>query len=200
MRSGTSRPKRVQVDGVAFVWLYVVGSVVLWGPVAIVWTVVRGDRPEWAWVNARAADGPLPHRLPAGVQRGYERGDLNLGSPAGPGDRPPADLRVRRARAGRPTGCSGGRGRPGRDRGNPAHLARRATQTRLDAGWCHLGVTTGVAIAAYTLWDDHAVNALDVPPLPDLRARPAPPAPRPHPAARPSPRAPADRVARGPRR
>ena len=28
------------------------------------------------------------------------------------------------------------------------------------------GIGTGVAIAAYTLWDNHAVNALDVPPLP----------------------------------
>ena len=30
-------------------------------------------------------------------------------------------------------------------------------------GW---GAATGVAIAAYTLWDDHAVNALAAPPLP----------------------------------
>jgi drug/metabolite transporter (DMT)-like permease len=34
--------------------------------------------------------------------------------------------------------------------------------TRAGVLW---GIGTGVAIAAYTLWDNHAVNALDVPPL-----------------------------------
>ena len=40
---------------------------------------------------------------------------------------------------------------------------RRAGSTRAGVVW---GIGTGVTIAAYTLWDDHAVNALAVPPLP----------------------------------
>ena len=42
--------------------------------------------------------------------------------------------------------------------GAARHEARRA-------GLAY-GIGTGAAIAAYTLWDDHAVNALAVPPLP----------------------------------
>ncbi len=158
--------KRVEVDGVAFVWLYVVGSVLLWGPVAIVWTVVRGDRPEWAWVYAGVLTALFHTVYQLVLQRGYERGDLNLVYPlargTGPlltfvfavlvlGDRPDAVavVGVLAVIAGILLISLGGPRRPG--------------SARAGVAW---GVATGVAIAAYTLWDDHAVNALDVPPLP----------------------------------
>ena len=100
------------------------------------------------------------------LQRGYERGDLNLVYPlargTGPlltfvfavlvlGDRPDAVAvaGVLAVIAGILLISLGGPRRPG--------------STRAGVAW---GVATGVAIAAYTLWDDHAVNALDVPPLP----------------------------------
>ena len=50
---------------------------------------------------------------------------------------------------------------------------------RLDAAGVAWGVATGVAIAAYTLWDNHAVNALEVPPLPYFVLGLLLPAPRP---------------------
>jgi drug/metabolite transporter (DMT)-like permease len=42
-------------------------------------------------------------------------------------------------------------------------LGGRAVHGRAGAGW---GLATGATIAAYTLWDNHSVNALHVPPVP----------------------------------
>jgi drug/metabolite transporter (DMT)-like permease len=159
--------KRVDVDGVAFVWLYVTGSIVIWGPVAVVWVVVRGDRPGWAWLYAGALTAFFHTIYQLVLQRGYERADLNLVYPlargTGPlltflfavtvlGDRPAAVAiaGVLAVVAGVLLISMGGPRRP-------------TGSTRTGVAW---GVATGVAIAAYTLWDAHAVTALHVPPLP----------------------------------
>jgi drug/metabolite transporter (DMT)-like permease len=158
--------KRVEVDGVAFVWLYVAGSIVVWGPVTVVWVVVHGDRPTWAWVYAAALTAFFHTIYQLVLQRGYERADLNLVYPlargTGPlltflfavtvlGDRPDAVAvaGVLAVIVGILLITLGGPRRPG--------------AIRTGVAW---GVATGVAIAAYTLWDAHAVTALDVPPLP----------------------------------
>jgi drug/metabolite transporter (DMT)-like permease len=158
--------KRVQVDGVAFVWLYVIGSIAVWAPIAVVWTLVRGDRPDWAWVYAGLLTALFHIVYQLVLQRGYQLGDLNLVYPlargTGPlltflfavtvlGDRPDAVavLGVLAVIAGVLLISLGGPRRPG--------------STRSGVLW---GIATGVAIAAYTLWDNHAVNALAVPPLP----------------------------------
>jgi drug/metabolite transporter (DMT)-like permease len=158
--------KRVDnLDGVAFVWLYVVSSVVLWGPVAVVWAVVQGDRPTWTWVYASLLTALFHTVYQLVLQRGYERGDLNLVYPlargTGPlvtfvfavtvlGDRPDAVAvaGVLAVIAGILLITLGG--------------PRTHGSTRAGVLW---GVGTGVAIAAYTLWDNHSVNALAVPPL-----------------------------------
>jgi drug/metabolite transporter (DMT)-like permease len=158
--------KRVDnLDGVVFVWLYVVGSVVVWGPVALVWAVVQGDRPTWTWVYASLLTALFHTVYQLVLQRGYERGDLNLVYPlargTGPlvtfvfavtvlGDRPDAVAvaGVLAVIAGILLITLGG--------------PRTHGSTRAGVLW---GVGTGVAIAAYTLWDNHSVNALAVPPL-----------------------------------
>ncbi len=158
--------KRVEVDGVAFVWLYVAGSILVWGPVAVVWVVVHGDRPTWTWVYAAALTAFFHTIYQLVLQRGYERADLNLVYPlargTGPlltflfavtvlGDRPDAVAvaGVLAVIVGILLITLGGPRRPG--------------STLTGVAW---GVATGVAIAAYTLWDAHSVTALDVPPLP----------------------------------
>jgi drug/metabolite transporter (DMT)-like permease len=42
-------------------------------------------------------------------------------------------------------------------------LGGHASRPRAGVAW---GLGTGATIASYTLWDNHAVNALDVPPVP----------------------------------
>ena len=109
--------KRVDGDGTAFVWLYVVGSTVLWVPVAVVWVVVKDERPDWSWVYAGLLTAVLHIVYQLVLQHGYNRGDLNLVYPAGPRNRAAGDLRVRgrgARRAPRPPG--GGRHGAGRAR------------------------------------------------------------------------------------
>jgi drug/metabolite transporter (DMT)-like permease len=158
--------KRVELDGVAFVWLYVVGSVVLWGPVAVVWVVVQGERPSWSWVYAGALTAVFHIVYQLVLQHGYARGDLNLVYPLARGTGPLLTFVFAVAVLGERPDAVAVAGvfavvagilliSLGGPRG---HGSRRAGVV-----W---GVATGVAIAAYTLWDNHAVNALAVPPLP----------------------------------
>jgi drug/metabolite transporter (DMT)-like permease len=158
--------KKVSVDGVAFVWLYVVGSVVLWGPVAVVWAVVHDERPHWSWVYAGALTAAFHIVYQLVLQRGYEKGDLNLVYPLARGTGPLVTFVFALTVLGeRPDAVAVAGvlavivGILLISLGGP----RTHGSTRAGVFW---GVGTGVAIAAYTLWDNHAVNALDVPPLP----------------------------------
>jgi drug/metabolite transporter (DMT)-like permease len=160
--------KQVAIDGVTFVYLYVIGSVVLWVPVAVVWVLVAHDHPSWTWLYAGALTAAFHTVYQLVLQRGYERGDLNLVYPlargTGPlvtfvfavtvlGERPStvAFVGVLAVVTGVLVISSGGAG--GEHRGS----------TRAGVLW---GVGTGVAIAAYTLWDSHSVTDLHVPPVP----------------------------------
>jgi drug/metabolite transporter (DMT)-like permease len=156
-------------DRVAFVWLYVVVSAALWTPIGIVWAVAAGERPTWWWLGAALVSALLHVVYQLALQRGYAEGDLNLVYPlargAGPlltfvvavvvlDQRPdPAEVAGVVAVVGGVLlisfGGLGGGGRPGAERAGVV--------------W---GLATGATIAAYTLWDNHAVNALDVPPVP----------------------------------
>ncbi len=158
--------KQVEVDGVAFVWLYVVGSVVLWGPVAVVWVVVQGERPGWAWLYAGALTAVFHIVYQLVLQHGYAKGDLNLVYPLARGTGPLLTFVFAVAVLGeRPDAVAVAgvlavvAGILLISLGGPRGLGSK----RAGVVW---GVATGVAIAAYTLWDNHAVNALAVPPLP----------------------------------
>jgi drug/metabolite transporter (DMT)-like permease len=160
--------KQVAIDGVTFVYLYVIGSVLLWLPIAIVWVLVADDQPSWTWLYAGAVTAVFHTVYQLVLQRGYERGDLNLVYPlargTGPlvtfvfavtvlGERPStvAVVGVIAVITGVLVIATGGGG--GAHRGS----------TRAGVLW---GVGTGVAIAAYTLWDSHSVTDLHVPPVP----------------------------------
>lgn len=158
--------KKVQVDGVAFVWLYVTGSLLVWGPVAIVWVVVQGERPAWTWLYAGALTAAFHTVYQLVLQRGYQEGDLNLVYPLARGTGPLVTFVFAVAVLGeRPDAVAVAGvlavivGILLISLGGP----RTQGSTRAGVLW---GVGTGLAIAAYTLWDNHAVNALDVPPLP----------------------------------
>jgi drug/metabolite transporter (DMT)-like permease len=158
--------KKVQVDGVAFVWLYVTGSLLLWGPVAVVWAVVQDERPAWSWLYAGALTAAFHIVYQLVLQRGYAEGDLNLVYPLARGTGPLITFVFAVAVLGeRPDAVAVA--------GVLAVIAgvllislggpRTHGSTRAGVLW---GIGTGAAIAAYTLWDNHAVNALEIPPLP----------------------------------
>lgn len=158
--------KQSTVPGPVFVWLYVVGSSVVYLPVAVVWVLVLDDRPEWGWLLAGAVTGALHTVYSLVLQRGYERGAMNVVYPVARGVGPlvtafvalvilgeevssTAVVGILAVLAGVLIVATGSRGTDGR--------------TRAGVLW---GTATGLMIASYTLWDDHAVNALGVSPVP----------------------------------
>ncbi len=160
--------KQVAIDGVTFVYLYVLGSVLLWLPVAVVWVLVAGDRPTWTWLYAAALTAAFHTVYQLVLQRGYERGDLNVVYPLARGTGPLVTFVVAVLVLGErpsPVAAAGvfavvggvlliSTGSAGGDHHGSA---------RAGVFW---GVGTGVAIAAYTLWDSHSVTGLHVPPVP----------------------------------
>ncbi|RYU11892.1 DMT family transporter [Nocardioides iriomotensis] len=156
--------KRVVADRVVLVWLYVVGAAVLWVPPALVWAVVSGQRPNGGWLLVAGVSALLHVAYNLVLVHGYAAGDLNLVYPLARGVGPLVVLVVAVGLLGESPG--------------PAALAGACLVVlgvlvmtlgggggRRRADGTFWGVATGLTIAAYTLWDHHAVSALAVPPL-----------------------------------
>ncbi|HET8664436.1 MAG TPA: DMT family transporter [Nocardioides sp.] len=154
-------------DGVAFVWVYVVLSAVVWVPVGAVWAVVAGDGPTWAWVVGPLGTALLHIAYQLALQRGYTSGDLNLVYPLARGAGPMITFVVA-------VTVLDQHSTPGEVAGVVAvvagvvliSLAGRATMLARDHAGVVWGLVIGATIAAYTLWDSRSVNDLGVPPVP----------------------------------
>jgi drug/metabolite transporter (DMT)-like permease len=156
--------KGVDGDRVAFIWLYVVTTVVCWGPVAVVWMVVRGEHPGWRWVVGAAVTAVLHIGYQLVLQRGYAEGDLNLVYPLARGSGPLLTFVVAVAVLGQRPGAVAAAGVLAIIAGVLLiALGRGHHRVRAGVAW---GLLTGATIASYTLWDNFSVNHLDVPPLP----------------------------------
>lgn len=163
----------VVADGGVFVFVYVVGSVVLLLPVTAVWLLLHHAHPDAAWLFGPAVSGVLHTVYGVTLQRGYRRGDLSLVYPVARGVGPLVTLVVAVTALGERPAALGILGAlvivsgiglislPGRrvtaDAAGPPRRPARAGVV-----W---GAATGLTIAAYTLWDSHGVNGLGVPPL-----------------------------------
>lgn len=159
--------KRVPENAVMFVWLTVVASAVIWVPVAVIW--IWGDevRPDLTWLLAGLLTAVFHTLYSLVLQHGYAVGDLNLVYPLARGTGPLVTLVIAIvflderlssvAVVGALTIIAGI---------VVIALGRRAPTSnsrRLGVIW---GVATGLTIATYTLWDNHVVNDLGIPPLP----------------------------------
>ncbi len=158
--------KGVTGDRLLFVWTYAVLSAGLLLPVGVVWVLVTDDRPSPVWVGAAAVSAAIHIAYQLTLQRGYAEGDLNLVYPLARGIGPLLTFVVAVTVLGE---------RPGLVAGVGVALvvagvlliswSPRAIHGSLWPGvlW---GSLTGVAIAAYTVWDSRAVTDLGVPPVP----------------------------------
>jgi drug/metabolite transporter (DMT)-like permease len=156
--------KRVPDGGARFVFLYFSVSAVLCVPVAAVALVVEPERPQWTWLLAAVLTSVFHVLYGVVLQRGYLKGDLSVVYPLARGSGPLLSVFAAVVFLGERPGLLGlvgavlvvagvlliGSGSSGGD------------ASRKGVGY---GLLTGVTIAAYTLWDDHSVNALGVPPL-----------------------------------
>ncbi len=161
--------KGVSEDRLLFIWTYAVLGAVILLPVGTVWVLVSGDTPSLVWVGAAALSASMHIAYQLTLQRGYAEGDLNLVYPLARGTGPLLTFVVAVTVLGESPGIVAGVGVALVVAGvlliswSPA--TARATHGHPWPGilW---GSLTGVAIAAYTLWDSHAVTDLEVPPLP----------------------------------
>ncbi|HVV09329.1 EamA family transporter [Amycolatopsis sp.] len=158
--------KRVHGGGSGFVFLYYTASAVLCVPVSVGCLLFEPVRPQWTWLLAAVLTAVFHILYGLVLQRGYQVGDLSVVYPLARGSGPLLSVCVAVLFLGERPGVAGligavlvvggvlviGSGSGGHDR-----AARRAGVV--------YGLLTGATIAAYTIWDDHSVNALAVPPL-----------------------------------
>ena len=158
--------KRVPGGGPVFVWVYSLISVVLLLPLAVL-TVVRDEGIPLPVVGASAVSAVLHMVYAVATQWAYARADMNVAYPVARGVGPLfvvvfavvalhqrltwlAVMGVVGVLAGVAIVSGGGKDE---SIGPPA---------RSGASY---GVVVGASIAAYTLWDDHAINAIEADPL-----------------------------------
>jgi drug/metabolite transporter (DMT)-like permease len=156
--------KGVTGDRVAFIWVYVVASSVIWIPVGVVWVLVTAERPAWWWLGGAAVSAALHVGYQLALQRGYAEGDLNLVYPLARGSGPLLTFVVAVTVLGQYPGAVAVTGVVAVVAGVLLiSFGGAARHPRAGVFW---GLTTGATIASYTLWDNHSVNALQVPPVP----------------------------------
>ncbi|HEY0381097.1 MAG TPA: DMT family transporter [Candidatus Elarobacter sp.] len=159
--------KRAQAaDTVAFVWLTTVISVAVYLPVVAVWLIfVPLRQPLTAFDLAFIAGTAVIHcAYFLLLQRGYRAGDLSLVYPLARGTGPLLASIAAVVLLGERPGVLGALGIGGIVAGIfvAAGARMHVARARISAGY---GIATGAAIAAYTLWDKHAVSALAITPV-----------------------------------
>jgi len=155
--------KRVTDARVAFIWLYVVVSAVIWVPVGVAWVVAAGERPAWSWLWAAAVSSACHLVYQLVLQRGYAAGELNLVYPLARGSGPLITFVWAAVVLGQHPGPVAATGVLAIVAGILLIALGPSDHVRAGVVW---GLLTGVTIATYTLWDNHAVTALAVPPVP----------------------------------
>lgn len=154
------------VGGAAFVWLCAVAGTLLYLPVLVVALVVDPGPLAWTAVGLMAGSGVLHALYFVLLQRGYATGDLSMVYPLARGTGPLLSTTAAIAfldERPSPPAIAGAAlivaavfslirrsGEPGSRRGGRATV---------------FALLTGAAIAAYTLWDKHAVGTAALSPI-----------------------------------
>lgn len=158
--------KRVDTDGYTFVWCYDLASVVLWAPLAI-FALVQADLGfSPALLVAPLISGVLHIAYQLTLQTGYARADLGVVYPVARGVGPVLSMVVAILVLGERPGWAAALGALMVIAGIVVVATGRSGTSRqgVRAGvvW---GALTGLAIAAYTLWDSISVTTFGLPPV-----------------------------------
>lgn len=158
--------KRVDTDGFTFVWCYDLASVVLWAPLAI-YALVRADLGVTpALLVAPLISGVLHIAYQLTLQTGYARADLGVVYPVARGVGPVLSMVVAILVLGERPGWAAALGALTVIAGivvvATGHSGTSRQGVRAGVAW---GAMTGVAIAAYTLWDSISVTTFGLPPV-----------------------------------
>jgi len=157
--------KRSAVSGAPFVWLTAAGSAIILIPVGVV--VVMLDPPSWpSLALAAAVSGCLHVGYFLSLQAGYRAGDVSVVYPLARGTGPLLTVIFAIALFGERPGPLGLLGAGAVVVGVVAiGLAGGRAHWRRARPGVLWGLLTGIVIAAYTLWDAHAVTALALSPI-----------------------------------
>ncbi|MFD6177012.1 MULTISPECIES: EamA family transporter [unclassified Isoptericola] len=159
--------KRVDGDSRVFVWLYGTASAVLWLPVGLVILARDGWPDLGALVAAGAVSGVLHNLYGVALNTGYARADLGIVYPTARGTGPLLTMFVALVVLGEHVDAVNVVGGLVVIAGVAVVASSGASgvdPSRALAG-VRWGVATGAAIAAYTLWDGHAVTTLTLDPV-----------------------------------
>ncbi len=162
--------KRAGASGVPFVWLNCAGSTILLAPVAII-SIGQNAVYLGAWVLAGAVSGMIHTVYFTTLQRGYARGDVSVVYPLARGTGPMLSVVFAIILFGERPGWLGLAGAGGVVAGVMViALSTRSPSAKVGRQSAALpgvlfGLATGVMIAAYTLWDAHAVKTVLVFPV-----------------------------------
>ncbi|WP_226831897.1 DMT family transporter [Brachybacterium sp. FME24] len=158
--------KRVRTDGYAFVWLYNLGSALLWAPLAVVILVHSGTGFSPALLLAPCVSGILHIAYQLTLQTGYARADLGVVYPVARGVGPVLSMTIAILVLGERPGWVAAAGALVVVGGIVVVATGRSAAGRHGAragiAW---GGATGIGIAAYTLWDSYSVTTLGLPPV-----------------------------------
>jgi drug/metabolite transporter (DMT)-like permease len=159
--------KRAQAaDTVAFVWLTTALSVAVYVPFVAVWLVVVPLRHPLTAIDLAfiAGTAVIHSAYLLLLQRGYRAGDLSLVYPLARGTGPLLSSIAAVLFMGERPGVVGSLGIVAIVGGIFVATGARlhVRRARVSLGY---GLATGAMIAAYTLWDKHAVSALAVAPV-----------------------------------
>lgn len=163
--------KRVAHGGFVFVFSYALLSAVVWVPIGAVVLLRSEARVTWALLGASALSGMLHIAYGLALQTGYRKGDLSVVYPVARGTGPLLTMLfaiiVLAERPGTIAVVGGfvivigvavvASARPSGGTAGHAKSAYKGLQ------W---GALTGLAIASYTLWDDHSMSELALLPIP----------------------------------
>lgn len=154
--------KFVRGSGSVFVWLYSVAGTAVCLPLLVLTGLAGHDRPQWTWLWAALLSAVLHVAYSVVLQRGYAVGDLSVVYPLARGTGPLLSVAFAVLLLGERPGVWGLVGAGAVVAGvlviSVGGAARRRT---VSVGY---GTATGAAIAAYTLWDAHAMTGIGVPP------------------------------------
>ncbi|MCG7310903.1 EamA family transporter [Brachybacterium sp. ACRRE] len=158
--------KRASGDGYVFVWWYNVFSAVLWLPLGLVLLARAGWPWGWELLVGPAVSAVFHIAYQLCLQTGYQRADLGVVYPVARGTGPLLTVVLALTVLGERPGWPAIAGAVVVIAGIVvvATGGARALRHRASTGiaW---GVATGAGIAAYTLWDDHAVTTWSLAPV-----------------------------------
>lgn len=157
--------KGIAGSGTGIVWVYTTVGAIACLPVALGSVLVGQQTPQWSWLWSAAVSAVAHAGYSLVLQRGYAVGDLSVVYPLARGTGPLLSVVLAVTLLGERPGPLGLAGAAAVVLGVLVISSGGAGAARRRGVSVAYGVGTGASIAVYTLWDQHSMTTLAVPPI-----------------------------------